>query len=68
MVVFSQCMDCKNYIGKKGDAFCCKAFPEGIPGDIFWNKKYHIEHIDGDNGYLERPSRNGASFNCKEIL
>ena len=31
MVVFSQCMDCKNYIGKKDDAFCCKAFPEGIP-------------------------------------
>ena len=44
-------MDCKNYIGKKGDAFCCKAFPEGIPDDIFWNKKYHIEHIDGDKGY-----------------
>ena len=19
--------------------------------DIFWNKKYHGEHIDGDNGY-----------------
>ncbi len=34
MVVFSQCMDCKNYIGKKGDAFRCKAFPEGIPDDI----------------------------------
>lgn len=47
MVVFSQCMDCKNYIGKKGDVFCCKAFPEGISDDIFWNKKYHIEHIDG---------------------
>ena len=44
-------MDCKNYIGKKGDAFCCKAFSEGIPDDIFWNKKYHGEHIDGDNGY-----------------
>lgn len=27
-------MDCKNYIGKKGDAFRCKAFPEGIPDDI----------------------------------
>ena len=51
MVVFSQCMDCKNYIGKKDDAFCCKAFPEGIPDDIFWSKKYHVEHIEGDNGY-----------------
>lgn len=42
MVVFSQCMDCKNYIGKKGDAFCCKAFPEGIP-DVFyaWNFLIH---------------------------
>lgn len=51
MVVFSQCMDCKNYIGKKGDVFCCKAFSEGIPDDIFWNKIYHGEHIDGNNGY-----------------
>ena len=51
MVVFSQCMDCKNYIGKKDDAFCCKAFPEGIPDDIFGNKKYHVEYIEGDNGY-----------------
>ena len=50
-LIFSQCMFCKIYIGKKGDAFCCKAFPEGIPDDIFWNKKYHGEHIDGENGY-----------------
>lgn len=53
MVVFSQCIDCKNYIGKIDDKlFICKAFPEGIPTDVFWNKIPHTEHIEGDNGYL----------------
>lgn len=43
MVVFSQCMDCENYIGKKGDAFCCKAFLECIPDAFYaWNLLIHI--------------------------
>lgn len=52
MVNFPQCLDCKNFIDKneKG-VFICKAFPDGIPDDVFWNNIWHDEHIDGDNGY-----------------
>lgn len=52
MVIFSQCMECKNFIEKKdGGEFCCKAFPDGIPEDVFWNKIDHKNNIDGDKGY-----------------
>ncbi len=51
MVVFSQCIDCKNLLEKKEDnKFCCKAFTEGIPEDIFWNKISHNQNIEGDKG------------------
>lgn len=53
MVIFSQCMDCKNFIGKlTDDIFYCKAFPKGIPEDVLWNKIDHREHIAGDHGFL----------------
>lgn len=46
-------MDCKNFIGKlTEDVFYCKAYPEGIPVDVLWNKMDHREHIDGDHGFL----------------
>lgn len=52
MVIFSQCLDCKNFIEKtENGTFICKAFPNGIPEDVFWNKIYHTENIDGDNGF-----------------
>lgn len=51
MVQFPQCMDCKNFIEKKDDVFRCKAYPEGIPMDIFWNKISHEQNIEGDRGY-----------------
>lgn len=36
MVIFSQCLDCKNFIGKKdNNTFHCKAYPDGIPEDVF---------------------------------
>lgn len=51
MVQFSQCMDCKNYIGKnEKEKFYCHAFPDGIPEDVFWNKIDHKKNIDGDKG------------------
>lgn len=51
MVQFPQCMDCKNYIGKnENEKLCCRAFPDGIPDDIFWNKIDHKENINGDRG------------------
>lgn len=53
MVIFSQCMDCKNYTGKNKDGkFCCTAFPNGIPDDVFWNKIIHNEHIVNDNNII----------------
>lgn len=53
MVIFSQCLDCKNYIGKnKNGKHICKAFSDGIPEEIFWNKISHTENIEGDNGFL----------------
>ena len=52
MVVFSQCLDCKNFIEKNRDGvFICKAFPNGIPDEVFWNEVNHTENIDGDNGF-----------------
>ncbi len=56
MVIFSQCLDCKNYKGKDADdKHFCKAFPEGIPEEIFWNKTEHNESIEGDNGITFEP-------------
>lgn len=53
MVIFSQCLDCKNYIGKDETGnHICKAFPNSIPNDVFWNIKLHTENIEGDNGIM----------------
>lgn len=36
MVIFSQCLDCKNFIGKKdNNTFYCRAYPDGIPEMFF---------------------------------
>lgn len=51
MVQFSQCLDCKNYIEKTEEGiFVCRAYPEGIPDRLFWNKVYHTEPVEGDGG------------------
>lgn len=51
MVIFSKCFDCKNCIEKtENDIFVCRAFPDGIPEDVFWNRIDHTENIEGDNG------------------
>lgn len=52
MVIFSQCIDCKNFIGENTEGkFICKAFPKEIPDKVFWNEVNHTKSIDGDNGY-----------------
>jgi hypothetical protein len=49
MIIFSQCMDCKNFIEENNEGeFFCKAYPKGIPKDIFWNKIMHDMNINGD--------------------
>ena len=51
MVIFSQCMDCLNLIGKnESHDFYCKAFPNGIPKDVLLNKIDHTQNIENDNG------------------
>ena len=53
MVRFSQCVDCKHYLGKKENSkHYCKAFPEGIPSDVFWSKITHDKPIEGDHNIL----------------
>lgn len=55
MVVFSQCLDCKNYFFDIKDKNCCKAFPNGINDDIFFNKIPHDIEIKNDNGFRFEP-------------
>lgn len=58
--IFSQCMDCKNFNFDNPDKskFTCKAFSDGIPDDVFWNKISHEDHIDNDNGFKFDPIYN----------
>ena len=52
MVQFSQCIDCKNLIMVEEKIKICKALPEGIPDDIFWNKVMHNKEVEGDHGTI----------------
>lgn len=64
MVIFSPCMDCKNYTGNK-DKLCCKKYPDEIPKNVFFdgsgnlcktlNKdEIHFEPIDNSYPNLEK--------------
>ncbi|MCB1159202.1 MAG: hypothetical protein H7A25_17305 [Leptospiraceae bacterium] len=51
------CPMCKHYTGHDNAPVCkrthtCKAFPNGIPLEIIFNKIQHTNSIPGDNGYL----------------
>lgn len=50
MVQFSQCMDCKHFIKNDKGTMKCKAFKNGIPDDLFWNKVIHDKPYNDDNG------------------
>jgi hypothetical protein len=51
-----KCMECKNFIKEEGIfALACKAFPSGIPQEI-WNEKIiHDKPYLNDNGYRYDP-------------
>ena len=55
MVVFSQCLDCKNYFFNIKNKNSCKAFPNGISNDIFFNKIIHNKKIKNDHGFRFKP-------------
>lgn len=46
-----KCLECK-HLGETTDKFIptCKAFPKGIPDEIFFEKVTHDKHYPGDNG------------------
>jgi hypothetical protein len=44
-----------------GDKQTCKAFPTGIPDDIWWNVDDHRQPVEGDHGVQWDPL-DGAEF------
>ena len=46
---FPLCGQCKHYLGIVDDRFICKAFPEGIPGEIMRGDFDHNLPVRGDN-------------------
>ena len=65
-VIFSQCLDCKHFDFDNLNKNTCKAFPYGIPEDIFWNKIIHTQNIENDNGIKFAPI--SEWFNRKIII
>lgn len=47
---YSPCMHCKRHEWDNDKGNYCKAFPEGIPNEIFWGKNLHKEPYPGDHG------------------
>jgi hypothetical protein len=41
-----KCFKCKHFLSKQ----LCKAFPNGIPKEIYFEKRDHTEPFEGDNG------------------
>ena len=55
----NKCFDrkCKHFIGIKqpdgtelSERYVCKAFPKGIPAEIYLGENLHLEPVKGDNG------------------
>lgn len=54
MIILSRCLDCKNFIDNK--KFTCRAFPDGIPDNILFNKIKHNKKIKGQTEeYIYEP-------------
>ena len=49
--------DCYKCIHKIEFGADCKAFPSGIPSDIFTNKVKHTKPYKGDNGIMFEPKK-----------
>ena len=55
MIKVSKCLKCKNYIERDDMLDCCKAYPNGIPLEIFREEVDHTKPYKGDNGILFAP-------------
>lgn len=45
-----QCNTCANLIREWGTDFRCKAFPQGVPEELYTSCVSHTEPYPGDNG------------------
>jgi hypothetical protein len=62
----SICLICQNITNKKKRL--CKAFPDGIPLEIYKGEFLHTKYYEGDNGIKFKPIKEyGSSKINKEI-
>lgn len=52
MIKFSKCHSCKHYIITGDIIPRCKAFPDGIPMEIFREEVEHTKPYKNDNGIV----------------
>ncbi len=52
MIGFAKCHYCKHYIVLEDVLPRCKAFPDGIPMEIFREEVEHTKPYDNDNGIM----------------
>ena len=55
MIGFFKCYYCKHYIISEDIIPKCKAFPDGIPLEIFREEIDHTQPYEGDNGIQFEP-------------
>ena len=55
MIGFCKCYYCKYYIISDNIPPKCKAFPNGIPWEIFREEVDHTQPYEGDNGIQYEP-------------
>ncbi len=62
MIHLPQCCKCVHLSPKEGE-IVCKAFPEGIPEEIWHNRIDHIKPCDGDHGIYFKARDNASPRN-----
>ena len=55
MIKISKCLNCKNYIVSDDMSDKCKAFPDGIPLEIFREEIDHSKPYENDSGVCFEP-------------
>lgn len=73
-----QCYFCRHWISPldRGDAEAraaeptqiCKAFPNGIPEEIWWNRADHRNPFAGDGGIQWAPDGEGVEFPSEAMI